>query len=109
MYSRRTLLTNFNKYNNLSDYNDVTLDVHGTKDVFFARENELGTIIYNNEYFNYIEFAKSLDDEKIKFYLVMNLDLNTSKIEEILNGTPFGNDGFLNKKTVYKMADYNDR
>ena len=109
MYSRRTLLTNFNKYNNLGDYNDVTLDVHGTKDVFFARENELGTIIYNNEYFNYIEFAKSLDDEKIKFYLIMNLDLNTSKIEEILNGTPFGNDGFLNKKTVYKMADYNDR
>ena len=109
MYSRRTLLTNFNKYQNLGEYNDMTLDVHGTKDVFFARENEFGTIIYNNEYFNYIEFASTLDDSKIKFYLVMNLDLSIDQIDKIINGEPFGNDGFLNKKTVYKMSEYNDR
>lgn len=109
MYSRRTLLSNFNKYNNLDNYNDMTLDVHGTKDEFFARENELGTVIYNNEYFNYLEFAKSLNEDKIKFYLIMNLDLNPNNLEEILNGKSFGNDGFLNKKTVYKMSEYNDR
>ena len=109
MYSRRTLLSNFNKYNNLDNYNDMTLDVHGTKDKFFARENELGTVIYNNEYFNYLEFAKSLNEDKIKFYLIMNLDLNPNDLEEILNGKSFGNDGFLNKKTVYKMSEYNDR
>lgn len=109
MYSRRTLLSNFNKYNNLDNYNDMTLDVHGTKDEFFARENELGTVIYNNEYFNYLEFAKSLNEDKIKFYLIMNLDLNPNDLEEILNGKSFGNDGFLNKKTVYKMSEYNDR
>lgn len=109
MYSRRTLLSNFNKYNNLNDYNDMTLDVHGTKDEFFARENEYGTIIYNNEYFNYIELAKTLNEDKIKFFLIMNLDMNPSDIEEILNGASFGNDGFLNKKTVYKMSEYNDR
>lgn len=109
MYSRRTLLSNFNKYNNLDNFNDMTLDVHGTKDEFFARENELGTVIYNNEYFNYLEFAKSLNEDKIKFYLIMNLDLNPNDLEEILNGKSFGNDGFLNKKTVYKMSEYNDR
>lgn len=109
MYSRRTLLSNFNKYNNLDNYNDMTLDVHGTKDEFFARENELGTVIYNNEYFNYLEFAASLNEDKIKFYLIMNLDLNPNELEEILNGKSFGNDGFLNKKTVYKMSEYNDR
>lgn len=109
MYSRRTLLSNFNKYNNLDNYNDMTLNVHGTKDEFFARENELGTVIYNNEYFNYLEFAKSLNEDKIKFYLIMNLDLNPNDLEEILNGKSFGNDGFLNKKTVYKMSEYNDR
>ena len=109
MYSRRTLLSNFNKYNNLDNYNDMTLDVHGTKDEFFARENELGTVIYNNEYFNYLEFAKSLNEDKIKFYLIMNLDLDVNKIESILDGETFGNDGFLNKKTVYKMSEYNDR
>ena len=100
---------NFNKYNNLDNFNDMTLDVHGTKDEFFARENELGTVIYNNEYFNYLEFAKSLNEDKIKFYLIMNLDLNPNDLEEILNGKSFGNDGFLNKKTVYKMSEYNDR
>lgn len=109
MYSRRTLLSNFNKYNNLDNFNDMTLDVHGTKDEFFARENELGTVIYNNEYFNYLEFAESLNEDKIKFYLIMNLDLNPNELEEILNGKSFGNDGFLNKKTVYKMSEYNDR
>ena len=109
MYSRRTLLSNFNKYNNLDNFNDMTLDVHGTKDEFFARENELGTVIYNNEYFNYLEFAKSLNEDKIKFYLIMNLDLNPNDLDEILNGKSFGNDGFLNKKTVYKMSEYNDR
>ena len=109
MYSRRTLLSNFNKYNNLDNFNDMTLDVHGTKDEFFARENELGTVIYNNEYFKYLEFAKSLNEDKIKFYLIMNLDLNPNDLEEILNGKSFGNDGFLNKKTVYKMSEYNDR
>ena len=109
MYSRRTLLTNFNKYNNLEDYNDMTLDVHGTDNCFFARENEHGTIIYNNEYFNYIKFSESLDDEKIKFYLVMNLDLSSDTILDVINGLSLGNDGFLNKKTVYKMSEYNDR
>lgn len=109
MYSRRTLLSNFNKYNNLGDYNDMTLDVHGTKDEFFARENEYGTIIYNNEYFNYIEFAKTLNEDKIKFYLIMNLDMSPLVLEDIINGASFGNDGFLNKKTVYKMSEYNDR
>lgn len=109
MYSRRTLLSNFNKYNNLDNYNDMTLDVHGTKNEFFARENEHGTIIYNNEYFNYIKFSESLNDEKIKFYLVMNLDLETDTIIDVINGLDLGNDGFLNKKTVYKMSEYNDR
>lgn len=109
MYSRRTLLTNFNKYNNLEDYNDMTLDVHGTKNEFFARENEYGTIIYNNEYFNYIDYSKTLDDEKIKFYLIMNLDLPCNTIIDVINGLKLGDDGFLNKKTVYKMSEYNDR
>lgn len=109
MYSRRTLLSNFNKYNNLNDYNDMTLDVHGTKDIFFARENEYGTIIYNNEYFNYIEFANTLNEDKIKYFLIMNLDMNPTEIDEIIKGKSFGDDGFLNKKTVYKMSDYNDR
>jgi hypothetical protein len=39
----------------------------------------------------------------------MNLDLNVDEIRNILEGNVFGDDGFLNKRTVYKMAEYNDR
>lgn len=109
MYSRRTLLSNFNKYNNLPEYNDMNLKEKITNNNFFARENLYGTTIFNNEYFNYLPLTKEIDDEKIKFYLVLNLDLSKEEVSEILNGKEFGDDGFLNKKTVYRMSEYNDR
>ena len=46
MYSRRTLLTNFNKYNELDDVNDVVLDETHTKNKFYAHETENGTAIF---------------------------------------------------------------
>lgn len=107
MYSRRTLLTNFNKYQNLEDYNDMTLNTG--KNSFFARESEYGTLLFNNEYFNYIPYANTLNDDDIFLYLILNLDLSISKIDEIINGEEFGNVGFLNKKTVYKMSEYDDK
>lgn len=109
MYSRRTLLTNFNKYNNLDDYNDMTLYEPHTNNEFLARENSYGTIIYNNTYFNYVPLMSKVDDAKIKFYLVMNLDLKPRDIEKILKGESCGDSGFLDKKTVYRMSEYNDR
>lgn len=107
MYSRRTLLSNFNKYQNLSDYNDMTLNTG--KNSFFARESAYGTLIFNNEYFNYIPYANTIPDDNLFLYLILNLDLSVEKIDEIINGAPFGNDGFLNKKTVYKMSEYDDK
>ena len=83
MYSRRTLLTNFNKYN----------------------ETEYGTFIFNDEYFNYTKLMSKYED-KILFFLVLNLDLSVEEINDILNGKEFGNEGFLNKKTVFKLEDY---
>ena len=109
MYSRRTLLTNFNKYNELEDVHDAVLDETHTKNKFYAHETENGTAVFNNEYFNYIDFSKSLDDNKIKYYLIYNLDLSVNDIKEIIEGRSFGNDGFLNKKTVYRMSEYTDR
>lgn len=109
MYSRRTLLTNFNRYNNLPEYNDMNLKEKVTNNDFLARENTYGTTIFNNEYFNYLPLTKEIKEENIKFYLVLNLDLSKEEISDILNGKEFGNDGFLNKKTVYRMSEYNDR
>lgn len=109
MYSRRRLLTNFNKHNGLDDYNDMVLDTKGNEQVFLSHESKFGTIITDSEYFNYIPLMKELDDTKIFYYLIYNQDLSVSKIDQILKGETFGNNGFLNKKTVYRMSEYNDR
>ena len=106
MYSRRTLLSNFNKYNNLEKYNNMNLKTNNND--FYAIEDKHGTLLFNNDYFNYIN-KLNLDDDKIKFYMILNLDFSVSKISEIINGLSIGNDGFLNKKTVYKLADYGDK
>ena len=97
------------KYNELEDVHDAVLDETHTKNKFYAHETSNGTAVFNNEYFNYIDFSKSLDDNKIKYYLIYNLDLSVNDIKEIIEGRSFGNDGFLNKKTVYRMSEYTDR
>lgn len=107
MYSRRSLLSNFNHHANLADYNDMEL-VTG-KSHFFAREGEYGTLIFNNEYFNYIPFVNTLNEDDLYLYLILNLDLKPQDIKEIIDGKEFGNSGFLNKKTVYKMSEYDDK
>lgn len=109
MYSRRKLLSNFNKHNNLSDYNDMTLDTFGNMQNFFAHESKYGTILTSDNYFNYVSLMNKVKEESIYYYLILNQDLSAKSIKEILDGAPYGNDGFLNKKTVYRMSEYDDR
>ena len=125
MYSRRTLLSNFNKFNeiNLKLKNDndndndnnnnknliLNLNENHTNNNFLVKETEYGSAFFNNEYFNYIDFSNTLNDDNIKFYLVLNLDLDTNTIKDVLEGKTIGNDGFLNKKTVNRMSEYTDR
>lgn len=108
MYSRRTLLSNFNKHNNLGEFNNMTLDTKGNKENFEASENKYGTIITSDEYFNYVPLMNKVNDDLVLYYLILNKDLSVENIKDIINGASFGNDGFLNKKTVYRMSEYND-
>ena len=108
MYSRRSLVSNFNKYNKLDDINNVNIDEEKTNTHFYLKEDTYGTAVFNNNYFNYIN-KLDIDDNKILYYLVYNLDLEPSKIIDIINGEEYGNDGFLFKKTTYKMSEYDDR
>ncbi len=105
MYSRRTLLTNFNKYNDLDEKKEAILNEKITNNKFLAKETEYGTFIFNDEYFNYTRLMPKYED-KVLFFLVLNLDLSVEEINDIINGKKFGNDGFLNKKTVFKLEDY---
>lgn len=108
MYSRRNLLSNFNKHNNLGDFNNMTLDTQGNKENFEASENKYGTILTSDEYFNYVPLMSKVNDDSVLYYLILNKDLSVEHINDILNGVSFGNDGFLSKKTVYRMSEYND-
>ena len=105
MYSRRTLITNFNKNFNLSDNKEVILKEPITNNEFLATENNFGTFIFNNKYFNIIPYLKDFDDEKILFYLINPCGLEKEEINELINGELLENsdDGFMNKKTIYKL------
>ena len=108
MYSRRSLVYNFNKHAGIDDVNNVDIKDKTDKAYFTLKEDTYGTAVFNKEYFNYIN-KLDIDDNKIKYYLITNLDLEPSKIIDIINGEQFGNDGFLYKKTTYKMSEYDDR
>lgn len=105
MYSRRTLLSNFNKYNKLDEEKEMILKENITSNEFLVKENEYGTLIFNNEYFNYLSLMDKYQ-EKVLYFLIINLDFKVKEIKEIISGKEFGNDGFLNKKTVFKLEDY---
>lgn len=106
MYSRRSLLTNFNKQYNIDNQENVIIKENISKNSFKVVESDKGTVLFNDEYFNYIDYAKTLDDKKVLYYLILNLDLDKYLIKEILENKEFGNHGFLDKKTVVKMKDY---
>ncbi len=104
MYSRRTLLTNFNKNFKLDDNREMILNETITNNEFLAKETDKGTFILNNKYFNLIPFLKQFKEEKISYYLIYPNGLNVSDIEDYLNGKLDNtNDGFMNKKTIYKL------
>ncbi len=108
MYSRRTLLTNFNKYAHLDDNKRVILQEKVTNKEFLAYESPYGTVLFNNAYFNYGMILDHIDDAKIKYYLIFNLDYEP---ECILNKLKEDTDnvGFLHTKTVYRLKDYGSK
>ena len=63
------------------------------------------TYIFNNTYFNYVSLIPKYED-KVMFFLVLNLDLSVGEIKDVIDGKNYGDDGFLNRKTVFKLEDY---
>lgn len=105
MYSRRTLLTNFNKNFNLSDNKNVILRENITNNEFKALETDKGTFILNNKYFNLYPYLSEFNDDKILFYLIYPSGLDKENVFKVINGEDIENsdDGFMNKKTIYKL------
>lgn len=105
MYSRRLLLSNFNNHFNIKSEDDIVIKESISDSHFKIVESKYGTVLFNNEYFNYIDLVNQIDDSLIKFYLVLNLDLTKETIKEVLNGKRIGNDGFLYNKSIYKIDE----
>lgn len=106
MYSRRTLLTNFNENFKLDKNREAILDETITNNTFFCKESDYGTIIFNNEHFNIISYLNCFNNDKIKYYLIYPDGLEFDEMIECINGKGIvdANDGFMNKKTIYKLG-----
>ncbi len=107
MYSRRNLISNFNQEFalNLPLENKITEKV--TKKTLRIKENKYGTVIYDEKIYNNLELLEFKNN--IKFYYINTSFLTTQDIFEALNKTEKSDfNGFLDKKTIYKIGDINE-
>ena len=104
MYSRRTLLTNYEKYHaiNLQDNIDASIDNKYYKII----ENEYGTVFYAYPYYNALEL---LNNKNVLYYIYNPVLLDSSKLINLvcnndINDIP-NSRLFLGEKTFYKVGD----
>ena len=99
MYSRRTLVTNYEKHYNIKVNRPFIIEKEDKK--FIILENEYGSYIYKLLYFN----ALNLLNKDALYYLYFPIFLNDKDLEDLVNNKVNINfdDGFLNKKTIYKV------
>lgn len=110
MYSRRTLLSNFEREFHTKKENIVHLEEKISKKGFVAVENDYGTILYHDKYLNGMI---NLPDDKIRFYLINPLFLKKEEIEKLIEdlknkkeqSLPNEDKGFLNTRTIYRLKE----
>ncbi len=105
MYSRRYLLSNFNRYHGYKIVNKGYLKINQQNE-FKAWETENGTVLVYQKPFNYYPAIKELDDQKIWFYYFDLTNSNIDEYQKIINNEPTDSEErFLNQKTIYKLED----
>ena len=104
MYSRRTLLK-FYSDTFKTEYTDVAILKNDAVE-FLAKENEYGTVLFYNKYFNLIPELEHINDDKILMYYIDPNGLTSKDVIAILNGKKIDYDNkFYENKTVYKVSD----
>ena len=108
MYSRRTLLSNYNKHFNLESKKYAQLEDKLEHNKFFAYENEYGTVLFNHIPSNSLEISNN----NILYYFINTAFLNNEQVldlfDSVLNNKEINIEhdlGFLNKATIYKLKD----
>lgn len=106
MYSRRTLLTNYEKNFALKENKRKLLEDEVTHKTFKAIENAYGTVLFDENMYDGRIF---LEEKSVKHFII-NFDwekeeINESYFEDFLKQKDMSKttDGFLNKKTIYRL------
>lgn len=107
MYSRRRLITNYMRYYGRDSKDKLSINENIFHKHFDLVENKYGTAIFNHEFTDYRGVLEKLDDNKIKYYLIDTNFISASDMKKVINNEKIDNtsDGFLYKKTIYKVGD----
>ena len=108
-YSRRYLITNYLKYINQDKVSNIYY-IKNDKDKYPIVEEKYGTTIYTKEP---IDLINDINDINVE-YIILNANLTSredfrSILSKYLTNTSDNEEhyrGFIDKKTVYKVADY---
>ena len=103
MYSRRKLLSNYTDYYKMKAVNNIKTNIN--EKPFIIKEDDLGTSFYAGKYYNGLELL-GLDNVLYFWYNLIGMDIDDAK-DLIIKGkiNVSSDNGFLNKKTIYKLKD----
>ena len=104
MYSRRHLLTNFNINYEDNVKNPTVIKEEVLKDEFKLYENEYGTQLFYNKLYD----GRVLRKYDALYYFINSLFVSDEDIISFIKNEDLSIetfDGFLNKKTIYKLKD----
>lgn len=117
MYSRRNLISCYNDYHHCHENNPI-LTEEISKVEFAAKESDLGTVMFDNNYYNGSILISEMNSN-ILFYLINLVDLNDNEVISVIKDLKDNNIdhlksikentnyGFLYKKTIYKVKGDN--
>ncbi len=102
MYSKRKLLSNYYKYNNLDIKLKNTIKDKASDIKFNVIEDDNGTVFLSNKIFN---GSRLLDLDNVLYYYINTSFINTDDVISFINGNDIDNtdNGFLDTKTIYKL------
>lgn len=108
-YSRRYLVSNYLKYVGRDNNSDIYFINHNGKK-YPIREEEEGCVIYTDRPINLIN---EIDNINCDYVILNSFNVSNDEFYQVFNdyinhnvGSNNNYTGFLNKKTVYKVSDY---
>ena len=104
MYSRRTLLKNFQEEFDLLKQQEVLLHEPISNQDFLAIENAYGTVLYAKKFVDY----RFIKHKNAKYRFLNPIGLSKECVEDILMGKDLkdiSNSGFLEKETYYRLKE----